>query len=277
MMILNRLLEEEDGSALVWGAGVTVLIVAVFFGAMDMGQLVLGKIQAQNAADAAALSASSLKASVHNTRALAYRAATGQVYLSRLHMIRATGIALSEIAKPAGRDKDFNDAMGRATFHRNKVERLRDGIEKFNLWVTGPQMGPRLVRQAAEVGYVGNLGTLWTADAKNLKLLDEGTDALYENSKTPGGIIGNVTYSAEALNQTGHAGKSMVRIEPNVGAFGGAFLGHDDKAALAAEATAGPVPAEKQFGKTGVKGVAAYGIQWYTVRLMPIGSGPGRK
>jgi hypothetical protein len=278
MSKLNRLYREEDGQALLWGAGVTVLIVACFFGAMDMGQLVLGKIQAQNAADAAAMSAASLKASVHNTRSLAYRATTGQVQLTRLQLIRATGIAITEISTPAGRQKDFADAVGRASFHRNKVERLRNGILQFNQWVTGTgtgeKAGPELARQAAEVGYVGNLGTLWTADPKNLKLLDQGTDAFFENKRTPGGIIGNVTFEGEAMNNTGHAGKSMVRITPSVGAFGGAVLGHDNKAALTADAVAGSIPADKVYGKS--KAMSLYGIEWYTVRLMPIGNDPSR-
>lgn len=274
----RRLIEEEDGQALIWGAGVLVLLVALFYGAMDLGQLVLGKIQAQNAADAAALSASSLKASVHNTRSLAYRATTGQIHLTRLQLVKATGLAINEIAKPGGANaSEFQKSLKRAAGHRNKVERLRTGLIAFNQWVTGPQAGARLVQQAAEYGYLGNMGTLATADRQNLHLLAEGTDSLAEHNRSFGNkIIGNVTYTGEALSEGGHAGKSLVRIEPKITAFGGRWLDYQTSSPMSAEAAAGPVPARELYGKT-LAAIAPYGIEWYTVRLMPIGVDPARK
>ena len=97
---LTRLAREEDGQALLWGAGVIVITMALFYGAVDMGLLVLGKIQAQTAADAAAMSASALKATVHNTRSVAYRAASGQIALSRMKLVEATGLALQGLVDP---------------------------------------------------------------------------------------------------------------------------------------------------------------------------------
>lgn len=274
----RRLIEDEDGQALIWGAGVLVLLVACFYGAIDLGQLVLGKIQAQNAADAAALSASSLKASVHNTRSLAYRATTGQVNLTRLQLVKATGLAIDEIAHPGGKNaSEFGKALKRARGHRNKVERLRTGILAFNAWVTGPQAGARVVQQAAEYGYLGNMGTLATADRQNLSLLNEGSDALAEHNRSFGNkIIGNVTYAGEALVEGGHAGKSLVRITPKVGAFGGRWLDYQASSPMSAEAAAGPIPARELYGKS-LAAIAPYGIEWYTVRLMPIGVDPARK
>ena len=44
-------------------------------------------------------------------------------------------------------------------------------------------------------------------------------------------------YSGESLRLGGHAGKSLVRIEPRVFAFGGRFLHYDAKAPLFAPPT----------------------------------------
>lgn len=269
--LAKRLYREEDGQALLWGAGVIVLLVALFFGAVDLGQLVLGKIQAQNAADAAAMSASSLKVSVHNTRSLAYRAITSEVNLTRTQLIAATGYAVDEIRNPSGAKSKFDKAMARAGKHRSKVERLRDGLVKFNQWVVSPEVGTGLVRQAAEIGYLGNMGTLGTADPGNLGLMhDEGTLAESERSMLAK-TIGGVTYTGEAMTPGGHFGKSYVKLKPKVGAFGGAWLGYDASSLLTADAAAGPVPA-KGFYST--QGIDAFGINWYTVRLMPIGKRP---
>lgn len=278
----HRLLHEEDGQALMYGAGVIVLLVALFFGAVDLGQLVLGKIQAQNAADSAAMSASSLKAGVHNTRTIAYRAASGQLTLSRMQLVKATGLAFQELAKPGTKSqKQFKESIKEARGHRFRIEKLRDGIIKFNQWATNAQDGPQAARKAAEIGYLGNIGSLGMADSRNMNLLD-GLEALAENGRSAPGTggqsstVGGVTYTGEGLNPNGAAGKTLVRIAPRVGAFGAAWLSYSGDGVLPAEAVAGTMLAEKAYGKNPA-GLSKYGVNWYTVRLMPIGGAPGQR
>lgn len=261
----RRLAREEDGQSLLYGAGVVVMTVALFYGAMDIGLLVLGKIQAQNAADAAALAAASLKASVHNTRSLAYRAATGQVNLTRLALVEATNAALIEIARPHNNPEAFRKAIAKARGHRAKVEKLAACLKQFNSWVTDDTVGPRLTYQAAEIAYIGNLGYLRIADDSNLTFKK---DAMIENS-TSSPTIGGVAYGGESLARGKFAGKSMVKIEPKINAIGAGFLDYSEQSVLSATAVAGPVDAKSQYGST--KAVDRYGITWYTVRLMPIG------
>jgi hypothetical protein len=271
MIKVRNLLEAEDGQALIWGAGVMILIVALFYGAIDIGQLVLGKIEAQNAADAAAMTGSAIKTSMHNTRSLAYRAASGQLELCRLQMVHATGIALHQIGKPTPgtkANKEFDDAMLKAHMHRRKLELLRDGILAFNEFATGKKAGPDAVKEAASAAYRANLGTLGVEIRSNLSLVDSPA-ALPEIS---GGSANGTLFRAEALTPNGKAGKTAVIVEPLVGAFGGGLLGYGSSAQLSAAAVAGPVEAHDQFGKA-LHAVDNYGIEWYTTRLLPVGKG----
>jgi len=263
--MLRRLRQEEEGQALLWGAGVMVLIVALFYGAMDIGQLVLGKIEAQNAADSAAMAGAAVKTSLHNTRSLAYRAASGQLDLCRLQLVRATGAALQEIGAPGKHSKDFDDAMKKATLHRKKLELLREGILAFNEFATGSKAGPAAVQEAAEAAYRSNLGMLAVENPSNKGLLDRG--ALAEIS---GGSANGVVFRSEGMDR--NAGKTAVTVNPRAGAFGGGMLGYASSAVLSATAVAGPVEAHKQYGKA-LRGVDIYGIDWYVTRLMPVGKG----
>lgn len=274
MKRLSDLLHEEDGQALLYGVGVIVIIAALFFGAVDLGRLMLGKMQSQNAADAAALSAASLKAGLHNTRALAYRAASGQLTLSRMKLIEATGLALQEIGKPNSNPTAYKNAVRAARGHRLKLEKLRDGLLKFNRWATDASQGPEATRQAAEIGYLGNIGSLGS-DSYNMHLFDDAAPLAESGKKAPGAggqgyMAGGVTYPGEALTATGNAGKSWVRISPTLGAFGGSWLNYGDDDSLYAEAVAGSMLAKHAYGKN-PPGLEQYGINWYTVRLMPIG------
>ncbi len=270
MRTLERLAREEDGQALLWGAGVIVITMALFYGAVDMGLLVLGKIQAQTAADAAAMSASALKAGVHNTRSLAYRAASGQVALSRMQLVQATGLALQGLVDPKADKTKFKEALERAIHHRKNVLALHTGLKNYNAWLAGPDVGKASVRKAAEIAYAGNIGVLGVMDAYNLTLLKK-EGALAENGG--GGMIGGTLYTEEAIDGSG--GKSFVAVEPRVNALGSGLLGYGKQAALGAWASAGPVDVGRAYGdKFGsLNPTTGYGINWYTVRLLGIGKG----
>lgn len=264
---MRRLGQEEDGQALLWGAGVMVLIVALFYGAMDIGQLVLGKIEAQNAADGAAMAGAAVKASMHNTRSMAYRAASGQLDLSRLQLVKATGAAMQEIGAPGKHVKDFDTAMKTAELHRRKLELLREGILAFNEFATGAKAGPTAVQEAADAVYRSNLGMLAVTNSGNKGLLTR--SALAEIS---GGASNGVVFRSEGMDKPGNAGKTAVTVKPQAGAFGGGMLGYASSAMLSATAVAGQVEAHKQLGKN-LRGVDPYGIDWLTTRLLPVGKG----
>lgn len=272
-LVLRRLIREEGGQALLYGAGMLVLLVALFFGMLDFGWLVLGKVESQNAADAAALSASGLKASVHNTRELAYRAISGQVTIARAYLLEATGIAIDELAGSTPSTSDsFQQAFQKAQVARSKAERLRNGLIAFNEWVTGPQAGQALVQQAADAGYTANLGSLGVLRS-NLGLV-QGDQALPENSHTFGtGAVGGVAFTGESLAPHTFAGKTLVRLYPKVATFGSGMLGYGAQALVDTESVAGPLPVSRvDAGNTGA--VDRFGVNWYTVRLMPVGKDP---
>lgn len=261
---MSRLLREEDGQALIWGAAVLMLIVVLFYGALDMGQLVLGKIEAQNGADAAAMTSAAMKASMHNTRALAYRAASGQLDLSRLKMIEATGLALQdlELKRRGTVNKKFDKTLKAAQLHRKRLEKLRNALVEYNKFATGTEAGPEATRQAAEAIYKANLGIL--------QLKSTGKLATYP--EIDGGNANGKIFKAEAMDARGHARMSAVVVKPKTTALGGGLLGYGNEAALSATAVAGSVEAHDLYGKK-LDGLDEYNIEWYTVRLMPVGKG----
>ena len=265
-----RLKDEEDGQALLWGAGVIVITMALFYGAVDMGLLVLGKIQAQTAADAAAMSASALKVGVHNTRSLAYRATSGQVALARMQLVQATGLALQGLVDPKADKAKFKEALERAIHHRKNVLYLHTGLKNYNAWLAAQEVGQASVRKAAEVAYAGNIGVLGTMDAYNLSLIRrDGAIAEFGNS----GMIGGTLYTEEAINGAG--GKSFVQVEPRINALGSGLLGYGKQAALGAASSAGPVDAARAYGEkfAVLNPATGFGVNWYTVRLLAIGKG----
>ncbi|MEB3284976.1 MAG: pilus assembly protein TadG-related protein [Candidatus Sericytochromatia bacterium] len=270
MAVLQQLAEQEDGQALLWGAGVVVITMALFYGALDIGLLVLGKIQAQTAADASALAASGVKASVHNTRSLAYRASSGQIAMARAHLVRATGLALNGLVDPSNTNrKSFRDALSRAIHHRENVEALHEGLKSYNSWVAQAEVGPATVKKAAEFAFRNNLGVLGVTDAKNYALIRK-PDAIAEFGNT--GLIGGTAFPEETIG-TGSGGKSHVAVEPQITALGGGLLGYGRSSILSAAATAGPLDAQKVYGgKLGaLDPQRGYGVNWYTVRLLAVG------
>lgn len=267
--MLKRLQREEDGQALLYGVGVIVITVTLFYGAMDVGLLVLGKIQAQTAVDAAALSATAVKAGVHNTRSLAYRAQTGQIALARTQLARATALALQALTKGQVADRaKFQEAIGLAGFHRENVADLRSALVAYNAWVGSEEVGPATVKQAAQLAYLGNIGVLGLNDAN--KALIKRNQALAEFAEsTP--LIGGTAFREEGI--LGSGGKSHVAVEPQVGVMGGGLLGYGTSAALKAMSTAGPLDARAEFGDlASLRPVGGYGINWYTVRIQAIGA-----
>ena len=270
MRALRRLAREEDGQAMLWGAGVIVITMALFYGAVDMGLLVLGKIQAQTAADASAMSASALKAGVHNTRSLAYRAASGQAALSRMQLVQATGLALQGLVDPKADKAKFKESLERAIHHRKNLLALHTGLKNYNAWLAGQDVGQAAVRKAAEIAYAGNIGVLGVMDHYNLTLIKR-QDAMPEFGG--GGMIGGTLYTEEAI--IGAGGKSFVEVEPRVNALGAGLLGYGKQAALSAAASAGPVDAARAYGEkfSVLNPTTGFGINWYTVRLLAIGKG----
>lgn len=265
-MSWRRLRDDESGQALLWGAGTLVLIVALFYGTLDLGRSVLGKIQAQNAADAAALASAGVKASVHNTRSVAYRAITGQVELSRKQYMGASAAALALLA--GGKPAAFDSALARAQWQAGKVSRLREGLQGFNAWIAaeGAKGAGQLPYNAALGAYLSNLGDAAAGrgpgDTSNPAFMPE-----YE--KTMGANpIGGFPYSGEVLGASGFAGHSLVRGTPSFALLGA----RGNRVSLPAMGVAGPVHAGPAYQATGGSVLErTYGIQWYTVRLEPIG------
>lgn len=283
----------QRGQALVYVALVMVVLITVVYATFDLGRLVSAKIQAQNAADAAALAAVSLKVSVHNTRSFAYLAMTEQAIQAKIHMIQAIG-ALSGKGLPtpgsppsAAELKEFEDHLKQARRHMEKVRLLKEGLKAYNAWIETE--GPAMVAEAARVAYVANLDgmnshlvTGRAVDQNNLRLLDV-PGALRENGTGEAArMLGGVNYVNEGTSKNHGSGKSFVEVSPRFVPFAVSLFGAPGAPVggvnIPAWAAAGPVSSsavEKAgTGHQDLK-VGQLGINWYTPRLMRTGQKEG--
>lgn len=270
---LDRLAREEDGQALVYVALVLAVLVTVLFALFDMGRLTTAKIQAQNGADAAALAAVSVKVSVHHTRELAYLAMTEQSLRARVELLHALGNLNNEA--------EFQRRLARASAYVKRVEKLRDGLVKYNAWVD--QAGPEIVADAARMAYVANiqgmndhLSTGAAIDAQNVRAFDD-QKALRENT-TQQQFIGAVNYPNEGLGKQKGGGKSFVEVVPRYQGSNWALFGvptGENAVDVPAWAAAGYVESEAIQKDPAAKGqalkVGAFGLRWYSPRLVRTG------
>lgn len=269
---------KESGQALLYVAVFATVLVGLIYYVYDSARLFTGKIQSQNAADAAALAAVSLKANVHNTRTLAYLAMTEQANVARIEMMRAMAALGKEPAGSPTALANFNKHMEEAKKATKRVKKLRAGLVAFNEWIQ--REGPEIVTQAAKTGYLANIGGMNdktglgnAAEAKNLSLLSSPTD-LRENGGGwgAGQMLGAVNYQAEGTGGSGNSGKTYVEVDPKFSPLGLKLMkykgGDGGLFDLHARAAAGPVPMDNLE-------VAGFRLNWYVPRLFRVGKKHG--
>lgn len=274
----KNLARDEEGQALIYVSIILAVLVTIIFAVFDLGRLTTAKIQAQNGADAAALSAVALKVSIHHTREMAYLAMTEEGFKARVELLTA----LSELGNPSG----FKQHIDRANAHNQKIKDLQKGLRAFNAWID--QAGPALVADAARYGYTANvigmndhLTTAAGVEAANLKEIDQ-PGALRENSREEQ-TVGGVIYPEEGLGPHHFGGKSLVEVNPkyqglNWSLFGGALTGPVEVPAWAA---AGFVSSDDIVKDPATKAQAMrlgpFGLRWLSPRLVRTGQKNGGK
>ncbi len=268
----------QRGQAMVYMALVMAVMVGVLYATYDLARMTTAKMQAQNAADAAALAGAAVKVSVHNTRTVAYAAMTGQAALARLKLAKAMAITFELPPGPAA-VKEFDKYYSQAQKHLGKLRKLREGLILYNNWMAAK--GPEIVADAARVAYVANVSGLnddsgrgHAANGNNIHLMD-GTKNLVENGGTfkSGQFIGGVNYVSENAGPTGAAGKTFVWAEPIFVPLGSGLLGGDQRLPMPSLAAAGPVPSAEVAKAEGGGDLSynSFGMPWYTPRLFAIG------
>ncbi|MBI6545875.1 MAG: hypothetical protein HY692_03715 [Cyanobacteria bacterium NC_groundwater_1444_Ag_S-0.65um_54_12] len=275
---------KQRGQALVYLTMVLVVLATALYATYDLGRLTLARMQAQNAADSAALAAVSVKASVHHTRTLAYAAMTGEANLARLKLAAALAVLGEQppvpgqpyLAKP-----QFDRYMREAEAHLAKLRRLRAGLIAYNRWIA--KEGPTIVAAAARVAYAANVAELNDASGKgqsgnlqNLHLLDSSKNLLENGASFKAGqFIGGINYVSEGAGETGAAGKTFVWVEPVFVPLGTNLLGaQGSPLILPAYAAAGPVHSReigRDLPQAGDLSFAGFGMRWYSARLFQIG------
>lgn len=273
----RELQHDESGQALVYVALILAVIVAALFALFDLGRLTSAKIKAQNAADAAALAAVSVKVSVHHTRELAYLAMTDQGLRARLELIKA----LANITN----DTEFQHHIDNAEKHIQRIERLREKLQLYNAWVD--EAGPEIVADAARMAYAANIRGVnahltsgRALDEENLHLLDA-PEALRENSKEAQ-TLGGVIYPLEGLGSRGVGGKSYVEVAPKYQGFNWSVFGSGaaQPVELPTWAAAGIASSDAIVRDPAAKGkdlkwnipvLGTIGLNWYAPRLVRTG------
>ena len=269
---------------MVYMALVLAVMVGVLYATYDLARLTTAKIQSQNAADAAALAAASVKVSIHNTRTLAYAAMTGEATLARLKLAKAVAVLGQNPLPVPGQafagEKEFQKYIKQADRHLRKLHKLRNGLIAYNRWIA--RRGPAIVADAARVAYAANIAGLnddtgrgRTFNGQNIHLMD-GSRNLVENGGTfkHGQFIGGVNYIDEGANDVGTAGKTFVGVEPVFMPLGSGLMGGGKPMTLPALAAAGPVPARELARAdpgNGDMALGGFGMPWYSARLLPIG------
>lgn len=275
---LRRLEADESGQALIYVALMMAVLVTVIFAVFDLGRLMSAKIRSQNAADAAALAAVSLKVGVHHTRSLAYLAMTEEGIRARVELINALA--------SFGQEGVFNAHLRKANAHVDKILRLQKGLVAYNQWID--QAGPAMVADAARLGYAANiqgmnahLSSGAALDAENLRAIDA-PGALRENGNHGAQTLGGVIYPKEGLGKGKDAGKTFVEVVPKFQGFDYAIFGFGPKSGaidVPAWASAGYVSADAISSDPAAKGSGLklntpfgnFGLNWYSPRLVRTG------
>lgn len=270
----SELSGDESGQALVYVALIMAVIVAALLALFDLGRLTGAKIQAQNAADAAALAAASVKVSVHHTRELAYLAMTDQGVRARLELLGALASFSDE--------REFQDHVRKAGIHLGRIQKLKTDLAEYNDWID--TAGPEIVADAARLAYAANiqgmndhLTTAKGLELENLRALDA-PNALRENSDQ-GQELGGVNYPSEGLGAHNVAGKSYVEVVPKYQGFDWSFFGSGsrDPVEVPAWAAAGFAPSTGIALDPAAKGaeqplkLGGIGLNWYSPRLVRTG------
>ena len=273
------------------------ILAGAAFVIFDIGFMINARIQSQNAADAAALAAVSVKINKHHMDSLLRAAMTQEALMAQAEIRAAQAIALQALTKaenapippepqpgqpavPApGTDeviamgKRYKQRMNRGYKHAVKLHRESIALKAWYKWLE--RSGPTAVREAARVGYALNmqgyddLGNAIQADNVT-KVLDKNEDLLESRTGLGTTNIGGFIYAGEAASVNGMFGKTFVEHTTRTGASaaGVALLDYLKRFELNSNAAA---TLARQGSKTPLG--PALSINWYSPYLMAIEGG----
>lgn len=298
----------QRGQVIPYVAFLVLILTAAALVVFDIGYLINSRIQSQNAADAAALSAVAVKINKHHMDTLLRAAMSQEAIIAQAEIRAAQAVALQAVLKgqssgtptvielpgPGGPGpgtgpiiqpgivdlKEQKDAYrlhaNRAYKHAVKLQRERLALKAWYSWLE--KRGPTAVREAARVGYAVNMQGY---DDLNDATLRQNIESVLANDKDmvenqPGLTdVGGFGYGAEGARVNGTFGKSFVEIQTRINASdgGAALLSYLKQFELTSSAAAQLL---KREGDTPLAALSFVSMNWYSPHLMAIEADPGQ-
>lgn len=297
---------DQQGQAMIYVAILILVLVGGAFAVYDIGRLINSRIQFQNAADSASLSAVAVKINKHHVDELLRAAMTQEAIIAQAEWRAAQAVIIQMVTDaPAYQpdpnnpapfpfkdyEKRFKAHVNKAYRHITKFHRERLALDAYYKWLK--ENGQTGVREAAQLAFQANIKGY---DDKNNPILRKNLEEvlalnnqLLENRDVFSNI-GGVSYPAEGSNTKGNFGKTYVEIKAYGVSTqeGNTLLKYFPNFNLNSAASA-QIASSKQLktGDTpvgnlidlpipGIKGLTSswININWYSPRLMAVEAQP---
>lgn len=289
--------QSQRGQAIPYVAFLILILSAAALVIFDIGRMVNARIQAQNAADAAALAAVSVKVSKHHVDTLMRAAMSQEAMISQAEIRAAQAVALRAFIKgnavgiqppivdpenppPNPLQGQFKELGDRYRAHTNlaykhavKLHRERLALQAWYKWLE--RNGRKATAEAARVGYALNLqGYDNLSDDALRENLENELDKLGdlpENQSLP--AIEGFIYAEDAASTNGTFGKSFLELKTRTvsSQAGTALLKYLKQYELRSLAAAQLM---RQPGSTPISPLSFLAMNWYSPRLMAIEDNP---
>lgn len=292
-------LRRQRGQVIPYVAFLILILTAAALVVFDIGYLINSRIQAQNAADAAALAAVAVKIDKHHMETLLRAAMTYESLESQAEIRAAQAVAVQAFLKakapqvitPGAPEPQPNPVLDQvkslkdgyrvhanlAYRHAVKLQRERLTLEAWYKWLA--RSAPTAVREAARVGYAVNMQGYDDLDdatlRENIDKVLAGNGDLAENQP---GIpnVGGIAYANEGARVNGMFGKSFIEFQTKMKASdgGAALLSYLKTFELTSSAAAELL---KEPGETPLSALSFVSMNWYSPHLMAIEDESPRK
>ena len=296
-------LRQQRGQVMPYVAFLIFILAGAAFVVFDIGFMINARIQSQNAADAAALAAVSVKINKHHMDSLLRTAMTQEALMAQSELRAAQAIALQAVLKTEGytppvvtepppggtpitpvdpiKDdllglgEQYKVRMNRAYKHSVKLHRETMALKAWYAWLE--KSAPTVVREAARVGYAINmqgyddLGN--STQAQNIQDVLASNNDLLESQSGVNSNVGGFIYAGEGANLKGMFGKTFVEHTTRTGASaaGVALLDYLKTFEINSNAAA-TLKRQSQITPLG----PSLAMHWYSPYLMAIeGDSPG--
>lgn len=285
----------QRGQVMPYVAFMILILTAAALVVFDIGYLINSRIQSQNAADAAALAAVSVKINKHHMDSLMRAAMSQEAMIAQAEIRAAQAVAVKALLKSqsspigdinappgtpgAAPPLDFKSEREAYRAHANlaykhavKLQRERLGLKAWYKWLEAK--GRTAVREAARVAYAVNMQGY--DDVGDATLRQNIEDVLDENASLIENRGGNtqvgddgIIYAAESAGDEGMFGKSFVEIQTRLNASdgGAALLRYLQQFELTSNAAAQLL---KRSGDTPLGPQSFVALNWYSPYLMSI-------